>query len=336
MFYKDSDFLFIVGVQKCGTSTLFDVLSRHNKVIPSKIKEPQFLALPKKVVEKNRKWYENLFEGDNSSMLLDGSTFYYQSKRAWKNIRRFFNNPHIIIIIRDPVRRAHSAHTHMVKQVPTCDLRSFDEIVKKTKKHSEDGVPLYRVEDKIIKEDVERGKVNEEYVNKSYLRKRLGVSFNSKFEDTLWPYRYFTVSEYHKKIEKMKKMFGSSRVKVVVLEKLIEEPSHIIAEIFNFLDLPSELSNRLELPQKNQTKLPKNTLGRTLIWIRRNSSVGSKIWNYFRSGAGPIAKSIWKMVRKPKPTLSKKTYERARGIIEHEYEYWIEKRNNIRSLWSYN
>ncbi|WP_423824606.1 sulfotransferase domain-containing protein [Salinibacter ruber] len=55
--------LFIVGVQKCGTGTLYNVLRQHSNINDSKIKEPQFFGLPYDVVRDNIEWYEDLFGG---------------------------------------------------------------------------------------------------------------------------------------------------------------------------------------------------------------------------------------------------------------------------------
>lgn len=311
---------------------MFSVLCKHKNIKPSRVKEPQFLALPRSVIIENIQWYNSLFDKTREAMLLDGSTFYFQSERAWQNIYRYFEDPRIIIMIRDPVKRAYSSYSHMVKQVPACERRSFTTIVSTLTNRIANDTPLSDVENQMVKKAVDRGTINEEYIDGDYLRDKYDVSFNSNFVDTLWPYRYFTISQYHDKVEGIKKLFGPSRVKVVVFERLVQQPSHATREVFNFLELSTP--NRLDLPHKNPTNIPTGKLARALMWIRRNNSIGKKIWKHVKSKAGPLAKFAWRAVRKRKPSLPKSTYNRARSIISHEYKYWMQKYDYIDKVWS--
>jgi hypothetical protein len=45
---------------------------------------------------------------------------------------RFFGNRKIIIITRDPIKRAFSAHNHMFKKTPARDSRTFRKVLKLT------------------------------------------------------------------------------------------------------------------------------------------------------------------------------------------------------------
>jgi hypothetical protein len=235
-------------------------------------------------------------------------------------------------MIRDPVQRAYSSYAHMVRQVPTCERRSFTTIISTLTKLLNNDTPLRDVENQMIKEAIVSGTINEEYINSNYLRDQYGVPFDSNFVDTLWPYRYFTISQYHDKVESIKKLFGASRVKVVVFERLLQQPSHATGEVFDFLGLLPP--NHLDIPHKNPTNVPTGKLARALMWTRRNNSIGRKVWEQLKSKAGPLSRFAWRVIRKRKPSLSESTYNRAQSIINYEYKYWTQKYDYINTLWS--
>ena len=333
MCYKNSDFLFVVGVQKCGTSTLFNVLSRHNKVIPSKIKEPQFLALPKDTIRRNFNWYETLFSGEGSTF-LDGSTFYYYSERAWKNIQLFFEDPVIIVIIRDPIKRAFSAHKHMFKKIPARDSRTFENILRSVE-FRKNGKGIERIENILIQEAVESGKIDSKYLNKDYLRRKYDVQFDSEFENPLWPYRYLSLSKYKSRIKKIKETFGHERVKTVVLENLVDSPKKVTRGIFRFIGLDTKFVEGMKLPHKHKTKLPRGAISRTLLYIKRKNKWVEKTWNYAKSNTKNLPRYLKNILQKPKPKLRKEEYKRGRTLLEEEYKYWEYKLEDKKNTWGY-
>lgn len=326
--------IFIVGVRKCGTSTLFDIIRRHRDVVPSSKKEPQFLSLPSDIVRNNIGWYNSLFEG-KGDILLDGSTFYFSSERAWKNIDSLFEDPYIIVVLRDPAKRAYSAYLHMVKKAWPRDNRSFIEIVEAIERKSDECTSLKAIESQVLGEAIKNGAIDPNYMSDNYLRERFDVSFKSTFEDPLLVYRYFGESVYHRYFKRIKKIFGDNNVNVVVLEDLIEDPSRVIREVFDFIGLTVEEPELLTLSRKNETRMPRGMFSRGLMWLRRNSDVAGEAWKQLQSSLGPVARYLWNVVRKPKPKLSKATYARTRSLVEHEYTYWERQFDCISSFWSY-
>lgn len=118
----------IVGMAKCGTSSLSQYLSQHPDIfIPGK-KEPRFITSqtmrfpmngPKDDEVEN--WYVkdysdyvDLFKNAAQPAIGEASadTLYFY-KDTIPVIKRYFGDPKIIIILRNPVKRAFSAYQHL-------------------------------------------------------------------------------------------------------------------------------------------------------------------------------------------------------------------------------
>jgi hypothetical protein len=134
----------LVGAAKCGTSSLHKYLDQHPQVFMSKVKEPRFItsqvnSFPLKGPgdHKVESWYVKsyhdylkLFEGaENYKAVGESSadTLYFY-KGSIPVIKQYLGDPKIIIMLRNPVKRAFSAYQHLVR-----DLRedlSFEEGLK--------------------------------------------------------------------------------------------------------------------------------------------------------------------------------------------------------------
>jgi len=121
------DFL-VAGVPKAGTTALHAALSRHPGIYMSPIKEPKFfltdgpppakggpgdaLTYREHVWERDR--YEALFEAAPPGALRGEATpLYLYDPAALRRIQAQLPDAKLIVIIRDPVERAHSNWTHL-------------------------------------------------------------------------------------------------------------------------------------------------------------------------------------------------------------------------------
>ncbi|OKL39884.1 sulfotransferase family protein [Pontibacter flavimaris] len=128
--------LFLVGAMKAGTTSLTKLLDMHQQIFVCPIKEPNFFItdLPKSLDDTSGTFnlrnfidtlqpeskkhyahvkdfhdYEALFKFHNHEMYLaDCSTAYLHSKEAAEAIKKYNPDAKIIILIRDPVKRAFS------------------------------------------------------------------------------------------------------------------------------------------------------------------------------------------------------------------------------------
>jgi Sulfotransferase family len=121
------DFL-VAGAPKAGTTALHAALSRHPELYMSPIKEPKFfltdgpppakggpgdaLTYREHVWERDR--YEALFDAAAPGALRGESTpLYLYDRAALRRIAATIPAARLIVVLRDPVERAHSNWTHL-------------------------------------------------------------------------------------------------------------------------------------------------------------------------------------------------------------------------------
>ncbi len=119
---------FIAGAPKAGTTALHTALARHPSLFMSAVKEPKFFLTdgppPTKGGPGDAKtyrehvWpradYEALFDQAPSGTLRGESTpFYLYRHDAQLRIRALIPQARLIIVLRDPVERAHSNWAHL-------------------------------------------------------------------------------------------------------------------------------------------------------------------------------------------------------------------------------
>ncbi|MBO0804939.1 MAG: sulfotransferase [Nocardiopsaceae bacterium] len=121
------DFL-VAGVPKAGTTALHSVLSRHPDLYMSPIKEPKFFltdgppptrggpgdALTYREHVWQRAAYERLFsQAPPHAKKGESTPLYLHDPDAMRRIRDLIPDVKIIVVVRDPVERAHSNWTHL-------------------------------------------------------------------------------------------------------------------------------------------------------------------------------------------------------------------------------
>lgn len=111
--------LFVAGVPRAGTSSLWDYLNQHPQIFMSRVKEPHFFSdfKPKIVpVTKNESAYMRLFARASDEQLLGEATpNYLCDPAAPARIARVSPAARIVIVLRDPVARAYSDYWHKVR-----------------------------------------------------------------------------------------------------------------------------------------------------------------------------------------------------------------------------
>ena len=123
------------GCQKCGTTSMYDLLSKHPQIIPPTPKEPGYFALPSPLRSLRARWYvrdvlqlSSLCEkGLSNKATFDGTAYYLQwDYSAALALRQAAPWAKLVIILREPITRAMSWLQHMNMKfplVPNC-LRS--------------------------------------------------------------------------------------------------------------------------------------------------------------------------------------------------------------------
>ena len=125
--------LLIAGAAKCGTSSLHKYLDQHPQIFMSEAKEPRFISsqvssfpLNGPGDDKVEAWYvkdyesyTKLFEGSEGYPIVGESsadTLYFY-ERTIPVIKQYLGDPKIIIMLRNPVKRAFSAYQHLVRDL---------------------------------------------------------------------------------------------------------------------------------------------------------------------------------------------------------------------------
>ena len=121
------DFL-VIGAPKAGTTALHAALARHPRLYMSAVKEPKFFlsggppptkggpgdALTYREHIWRRPDYEALFDAAPPGTLRGESTpLYLYDRAALRRIRETLPGARLIVVVRDPVERAHSNWTHL-------------------------------------------------------------------------------------------------------------------------------------------------------------------------------------------------------------------------------
>ncbi len=147
----------IVGPTKCGTTSFSIYINQHPDVFIPRLKEPHFFSnkvasLPlggpgsDKVEASYIKTfgdYKELYSGRTEKALGDATadTIYYKD-RIVPVIKEHIGDPKIIIILRDPVKRAFSAYQHLIRD--RRESLTFEEALEQEEQRiSENYDPLF-------------------------------------------------------------------------------------------------------------------------------------------------------------------------------------------------
>jgi len=103
----------IIGAQKCGTTSLHDILNKHPQANMSKVKEIRFFLDPK--YNKGLQYYSTYFEKPNHNQIVTGesSPGYICNPEVPKRIKNDLGSDvKLVLILRDPIKRAFSHYWH--------------------------------------------------------------------------------------------------------------------------------------------------------------------------------------------------------------------------------
>ncbi|WP_138429434.1 sulfotransferase family protein [Fodinibius saliphilus] len=112
------DFM-IVGSQKCGTTTLAEMLRRHPAIVSCDEKEPMFFCSSPNWQDEISD-YHSLFQWKKGGMHFESSTSYtfypYRDLKVWDRLYTYNPDLKIIYIVRHPIDRIISSYMHAYEQ----------------------------------------------------------------------------------------------------------------------------------------------------------------------------------------------------------------------------
>jgi len=114
---KQFTHIIIIGGQRCGTTYLLNLLKTSKQFLLS----DKILPEPKYFLQKNPtyinylKKHFKIEKNKNEKVLVEKSTSYYENYKALKKINLILDNYYLILILRDPIKRAISNYAMSLK-----------------------------------------------------------------------------------------------------------------------------------------------------------------------------------------------------------------------------
>lgn len=295
---KEMPNFFIVGAQKCGTTSLYSWLRCHPEVFMPNWKEPHYFssidlttnpryANTLKVVSDLGE-YKKLFANANScSAVGEASPSYLWDSEAPGKISMILPHAKIIILLRDPVERAYSEYQMLV--TAGLETRSFSQAVEEESKRS----------------SVEWGSGP----------------------------MYLELSKYGHQVQRYLQSFDLNQIHFISQKNLDENPLEVMRRLSKFLDIDGEYWSTINFSEykKNTGGMPKNRFSR---WALSSSGLRRVGRIFVRKELRDFVAK--KLFIKPgsKETLDKKAIKIIWDTCESEIRRLEEITNiNWESLW---
>jgi hypothetical protein len=200
------DFL-IIGVQKGGTTSLFDYLSHHPNVLPAFRKEINYFDF-------NYPWGLNWYQANfplrrrlvsRQAITGEASPNYIFHPISPALIARTLPGIKLIVLLRNPVDRAYSQYHHMLRSKR--EVLSFDEAVAK--------------EAERLRGEADRIAADLNYSEENYLT-----------------HSYLARGRYAEQISRLFDLFPRRNILILKSEDLFAAPAQVYHQTLAFLGLP--------------------------------------------------------------------------------------------------
>lgn len=215
---------FIVGAAKSGTTSLWEFLGKHPSIFMTndiKIKELGYFSNEYGIT--NEEEYLTYFQEAKPNQLIGEACHpYLTSEEAASRIITANPDAKIIMILRNPVKRAYSLYNFMFMEGYE-KINSFEEALLEEKK-----------------------RINQlDFKNKS---------FHPYYRN----YFYFNTGLYFEQVNNYYRLFRKDRCKVIIFEEFIKKPHDTIQEIESFLEIPHLLEDNFRAVNESKSLyLPK-------------------------------------------------------------------------------
>jgi hypothetical protein len=212
--------LIVVGAQRCGTTTLYRVLSEHPDIVrPTFAKGIFYFDIN---YAKGPRWYRGHFPiealarravvGANP-VAFESSGYYSFHPLAAERIGRDLPGVRLAMMVRDPVERAYSAYKHEF-------ARGFE---------TETFERALELEPERLAGEVERMIADPSYVSEAHRHRA-----------------YVTRGQYAEQIERLQAAVGVDRVLVLDADDFFADPATEVARLFDWLELSPWTPSKVE------------------------------------------------------------------------------------------
>ena len=202
------DFL-IIGAQKCGTTSLYNYLTRHPHILPASQKEVHFFDFN---YSKGLDWYRSQFPKMPSKqgfLTGEASPYYLFHPLTPERVRLHFPEVKLIVLLRNPVARAWSQYHHEVRL--GFENLSFEEALA--------------AENKRIAGEIERMRSDENY-----------YSYNHQH------YTYLSRGIYVEQLKAWMELFPREQFLILESEAFFANTGATVAETMAFLEISPDVS----------------------------------------------------------------------------------------------
>ncbi len=201
----------VVGAQRCGTTTLYRVLSEHPDIVrPTFSKGIFYFDIN---YAKGARWYRGHFPiaalarrrvPGAAPVAFESSGYYSFHPLAAERIGRDLPGVRLVLMVRDPVERAYSAYKHELAR--GFETESFERALE--------------LEPERLAGEVERMVADPSY-----------ESFDHRH------HAYVTRGQYAEQVERLQQAVGADHVFVMDADDFFADPGTQVAELFDWLGL---------------------------------------------------------------------------------------------------
>ena len=212
----------LAGAQRCGTTSLYRALLSHPAVLSAAYhKGVNYFDVN---YDRGWDWYRGHFPLNltgalrtrgtgESPVTFDASGYYMYHPLAARRIGRDLPGVKIIVLLRDPVERAHSAYKHEYRR--GFETESFERALQ--------------IEDERVQPELERMLADHSYQSSSYRH-----------------HSYRRRGLYAEQMERLATAVGYEQLLAVESESFFEHPEQEYARIINFLGLAPHRPERFD------------------------------------------------------------------------------------------
>jgi hypothetical protein len=209
----------IIGAMKCGTSSLHNYLTQHPGVIAPLRKEVHYFDVR---FAQGERWYRaNFGRVGEPGLNLDSSPYYLAHPLAPQRAHALVPEAKLIVLLRDPVRRAYSHYWH--ERHKERETLSFEEAI------AAEPARLGDDEQRLARGEIRQSRAHQHF---SYLAR----------------------GRYAEQLERWWRHYPRERLLVLRFEELARDPLAVLDRTLEFLGLSSIQNVRLEA--RNARKYP--------------------------------------------------------------------------------
>jgi Sulfotransferase domain len=195
----------IVGAQRCGTTSMYRTLSQHPDVRKAVLhKGVHYFDLN---YDRGLRWYRAHFPlraGSPAALTFESSPYYLFHPLSAGRIARDLPGVKLVVLVRDPVERAYSAHAHELAR--GFETAGFAEAIER--------------EPQRLRGEAERMTADPGYLSFSHQH-----------------HAYLARGRYAEQLGRLERLFGADRICVVDSGDFFAEPEPAYDRVLGFLGL---------------------------------------------------------------------------------------------------